>query len=103
MTHYLVKGDTGSQIKATLTRANGEAINCASPAIVKLYVRKKGTTTILFTLTGAVTTPTNEVIFSFGSNLATLDGLYEGEIEVTNGSLIETVYELVQIQVRAGF
>lgn len=105
MTHYLVKGDTGSQITALLSRVDtGEPINCTN-STVYLRVRKKGSLSILFTLTGTVSqTPTNQVIFLFGDYLNNLvPGLYEGEIEVKNGSIIQTVYEIIQFQVRAGF
>lgn len=105
MTHYLVKGDTGSVLKSTLIRVDtGEPFDCSN-STVYLRFRKKGTSSILFSLTGVIPDPNvkNEVIFSFGNNLANItEGLYEGEIGVISNT-INTVYEIIPFQVRRGF
>ena len=106
--YELVKDDTATQIKATLTRdVDGSAIDCSGGA-VRLYFRKKGSTTILSTLT-AVDTGTNLqngiAIFSFGAgDLNVQPGYYEGEIEITfDDGTVESVYETLDFKVRADF
>lgn len=105
---YLVKDDVGSQIKAQITREDTNEAADLSGAVVKMYIRKKGTTEILKTLT-SISAPSDLeagiVIFSFGSGDLDLDeGKYEGEIEsVIGGTLTETVFETVDLYVRADF
>ena len=106
--YELVKDDTATQIKATLTRdADGTAIDC-SGGTVRLYFRAKGSTTILSTLTAAdvgTNLQNGIAIFSFGAGDLTVDaGYYEGEIEIifTDGT-VETVYEILDFKVRADF
>ena len=104
---YLVQGDTGPQIKATLTRDDtGAAEDLSDVSTVKLHFRKKYTDTVLFSITGSVTNASNGiVIFAFtGSQLDIDAGEYEGEIEVTfNSGSIETVYEVIDFALRNDF
>lgn len=101
----LVQGDTGPQIKATLTRADtGDAIDL-SEATTRLHFRKANTSTNLFSLTNSAGTSDKEsgiCIFVFsGSNLDLSAGDYQGEIEVVfSDSTRETVYELIEFNIR---
>ena len=108
-TIYLVQGDTGPQIYMKVTREDtGEAID-VSGGSAALLVRKKGQTTILFTLSAADVGSNLEggnLYFSLdGGQLATIaGGNYEGELQLTLGDgIIETVYERVSIVIREDF
>ena len=108
-TIYLVQGDSGSQIKATLTRDDsGAAINLTD-ATVKLKFKKKNTTTVLSTLTSIVSSSDDllagSAVFEFNSSdLDISPGAYVAEIfiEFDSGD-IETVYEELDIQVREDY
>ena len=106
MTHYLVIGNTGAKVKATITREDdGLPVDLGSKTTVMSF-RKKGTPTVLFTLTGIDSNPSaGETIFSFETNLNTLaPGFYEGEITVTNAdSTTESIYELINFKAREPF
>jgi hypothetical protein len=103
---YLVKGDIGSQIKATLTRdETGLPVNLTDATVV-LKVTEFGSNDVLFTITaqalGAVSAAAGIAVFLFTqSNLDSTPGRYEGEIEITfSGGQIETVYDRIQIIIR---
>lgn len=105
MTIQLVQGDTGPQIKAAITR-DGSAENLTGATAV-LRFRKKKTTTVLFSLN---TVSSNEqlaagdLFFVFSSGQLDVDeGFYEGEIEIVNDGVRETIYEVVDFFVRADF
>ena len=104
---FLVQADTAPQLKAFLTRHDtGEELDLTDDTVI-MRVRKRHSTTTLFTLTGGGTAEEiaeGEITFTFGSNLTGLEGFYEGQIQITYGSSqIESVYELVQFQIRAEF
>ena len=108
-TIYLVQGDTGPQIKIGVTRdSTGVAVD-VSGGTARFKVRKKGTETILFTLTASDigdNLANGTLYFSLdGGQLATITpGTYEGELELTfSDSIIETVYEKVDIVIREDF
>lgn len=106
-TYYLVKGDTGSQLKVTLVEeSTAAAIDCTNET-VRLHFRKKGTTTLLFTLTSLVNDNNllqeGIAIFDFEDQLLTLEaGYYTAEVELTNNttSIVRTVYETLPFRVR---
>ncbi len=105
---YLVRADDGAQMKATLVRHDTGAVVDWTDAIVVLKVREKNTTTTLFTLTGIEASEGDYelgvVTFLFVENLDTLEGYYQGEISITYASTqVESVYELVNFQVRQDF
>lgn len=105
---YLVQGDIGTQVKATIVREDDGSAVDLSEATVRFKFRKKGTTTILTTLTpvsGSDDAANGIVIFQFASGDLDVDeGEYEAEIEATfDTGLIETVYELIEFYVRADF
>lgn len=101
----LVRGDTGPQIKATLTRSDtGEVIDISS-ATTQLHFRKSNSSANLFSLTnsaGASDKAQGICIFLFtGTNLNLSAGDYQGEIEVVFGdNTRETVYELIEFNIR---
>ena len=108
-TYYLVQGDDAPQIRVVLTRENtGLAID-VSDATVTLKFRKKGTGTVLSTLTSIA--PSEEkidgvAIFNWGAtDLDVPAGNYEGEIEVhfTLEDVTETIYETLDFVVREDF
>lgn len=107
-TIYLVQGDTGPQIRITVTREDTGSVIDVSGGSAKLKVRKTGSTSAAFTLT---TTTGSDLqigvlVFSLdGGQLATIAaGNYEGEVEITfsDGS-VETVFERVDIVIREDF
>jgi len=105
---YLVKDDVGTQIKATITREDDGSAVDLSTATVKMYFRKKGTTTVLSTLTSSSSSSQKSAgiaVFEFGSGVLAVDeGKYEGEIEATFASgAVESVFEILDFYVRADF
>lgn len=106
---YLVKNDNGTQVECIITRDNtGDPVDLTG-ATARLKFRKKRTTTILFTLTNItdeqVDLEAGQAVFVFSAGNLDLDaGFYEGEVEVTFPDLdIETVYEIINFQVRDDF
>lgn len=108
-TIYLVQGDTGPQIFISVTREDSGLAIDVSGGSARLKVRKKGSTTLDFTLTAANTgnnLAEGKLYFSLdGGQLATIaSGNYEGEVELTLSSgIIETVYEKIDIVIREDF
>lgn len=107
--YYLVKDDVGTQLKATLTRADDGTPVDLTDATVVMRFRAKGSTAILFTLT-SITISADDLsngvaIFQFGAgNLNVAEGKYQGEIEATfTTGKIESVYEILEFYVRADF
>lgn len=107
-TLYLVANDTGTQISATITRSDTDLpqdlTECTS---ITLHFRRKGSATIIESITGVVTDAANGIVaFPMTTALVGLTaGNYEGEIEVVfvSGSLIETIYEVLKFKVRSDF
>lgn len=104
----LVQGDTGPQIKVTVTREDtGAVVNMAGGSCV-LKFKKRGGNSVLFTLT-AIDVSTNLedgiAIFSFGTGDLDLDpGNYLGEIEITlSDGTVETIYETLTFFIREDF
>ena len=108
----VVKGDTGPQLKATVTRSDtGEAF--VGSGTINLRIRKKATTSILATIpldTVTSNLAAGLLVFPLSSFLAPSsgtgpeEGFYEGEIEFTlaNGEIM-SVFELIDIKVRDDF
>lgn len=105
MTIQLVQGDTGPQIKAAITR-DGTAEDLTGATAVMRF-RKKKTDTVLFTLNHASSDEQLEqgdLYFIFSSGQLDLnEGFYEGEIEIVNSGVRETVYEIVDFFLREDF
>jgi len=106
---YLVKDDNGTQVECIVTRDNTGLPVDLTGATALLKFRRVGTSTILFTLTNIsdeqVDLEAGQAVFVFSAaNLDLAAGLYEGEVEVTFANTnIETVYEVIDFQVRDDF
>jgi len=104
----LVQGDTGPQIKVTVTReGTGEAVDLRG-ATVRLKVRKRGASSLAFTLLNINVSDTLQdgvAIFAFAEGDLDVDpGNYQGEIEITfEDSTVETIYETLDFFVREDF
>ena len=101
----LVQGDTGPQIKATITRSDTGAAEDLTNATIKLNFRKKDATAVLFSLSNQSTGEnlTNGICyFIFATGQLDLDaGYYEGEVEVVSSSgTRETIYEIIDFYLR---
>ena len=107
--HKLVQGDTGPQVKVTLTRSDtGDVIDLTEASTCQLHFRKKGASTVLFSLSnasGAVDQEAGIAVFVFsGSQLDIVPGNYEGEVEIVFSTGVrETVYETLDFVLRADF
>jgi hypothetical protein len=104
----LVQGDTGPQIKVTLTRSDTGSVEDVSDATIRMHFRKQDTTSVLFSMTNQSTPEQQEIgvcIFIFSSGQLDVDaGYYEGEVEVVfDSGTRETVYEVVEFYVREDF
>ena len=107
----LVAGDTGPQLKLTITEdPSGNVVNLTN-ATGRFILRATGTTTVLLTKTltinsnqgGDAASGVCYVTWSPGDlNLAAGD--YEGEVEITTSTgMIQTVFEPIEIRLRADF
>jgi len=106
-TYKYVQGDTGPQIKVTITDADGSPVDLTS-GTVTLHFRAAGTTTLLFSRPLVITTAnqTNGVaLLQWASGDLDIDaGNYEGEIEtVTATGQRETQYSLLKFKIREDF
>jgi hypothetical protein len=104
----LVQGDTGPQIKVTLTRSDTGSVEDVSDATIRMHFRKQDTTSVLFSMTNQSTPDQQDIgvcIFIFSSGQLDVDaGYYEGEVEVVfDSGTRETVYEVVEFYVREDF
>lgn len=99
--YKFVRNDTSPQLKVTLAREDGSAVDITG-AQVFLYIRQIGETTITLSKAMTVTDGANGVaIAAWSSTDLTMDaGLYEGEIEVITSTYRETVYDLIRIDIR---
>ena len=107
--YKLVQGDTGPQVKVTLTRSDtGSAIDLTEASTCKMHFRKKNSDTVLFSLSNASDSSDQGngiAVFAFsGTQLDITPGDYEGEVEVVfNSGARETVYETIDFVLRADF
>ena len=104
----LVQGDTLPEIFLTLTNeTTGAAINVSGASVsIAVKFRLAGATTTLSTIPCTKTDAANGIVsFDFGNGeLVGIDpGMYEGEIAVTTGSDVQTVYDLLRFRVREQF
>lgn len=103
-TVYLVRNDNNSQLKVTLTREDTGSVIDLTSATVRLKIKRKGTSTVLLTLTAIESSDfeNGQAIFSFtASNLAIAAGEYSGEIETSFvGGTIETTYDEIDFVIR---
>lgn len=104
---YLVQGDIGTDIQATITRKHDGSVVDLTSATATLKLRKRGTTTVFKTLTNVSSAGDKALglaTFTFGSGDLDIDeGYYEGELSVSEDGNIETVYEIYEFHVREDF
>ena len=108
----LVKGDSLANLSVTLVREDTGGAFAATSGLVKLYIRKKGTTSPVTTVThsaGVSDLPNGLVIFPLGTFTQSADaGYYEAEVEIIQNSGLsdetkQTVFEALSILVRDDF
>jgi len=107
-TFKYVQGDTGPQLKLTLTDEDTGTATDLTGATVRMHFRAAGSTTVLYSKTLYVNpgTPTLGIALV---NWATgeLDyaaGTYQGEIEITKSTgQIETIYDTIKFKIREDF
>ena len=108
MTFQLVKSDQAPQIRAALKREDDNSVVDFENGSCALKFRKKGTTSVLFTLAASDVGDNFKdgiAIFAFsGTQLAIDEGYYEGEISViySSGST-ETVFKVLDFYLRDDF
>jgi hypothetical protein len=108
MIYQLVKSDQAPQIRAVLKREDNDAVVDFENGSCALKFRKKGTTSVLFTLAASDVGDNFKdgiAIFAFsGTQLAINEGYYEGEISViySSGST-ETVFKVLDFYLRDDF
>ena len=108
MVYQLVKSDQAPQIRAVLKREDNDAVVDFENGSCALKFRKKGSTTVLFTLAASDVGDNFKdgiAIFAFsGTQLAIDEGYYEGEISViySSGST-ETVFKVLDFYLRDDF
>ena len=105
-TFKYVQGDTGPQLKVTLTtEADGTAINLTG-ATVTLHFRAAGETTVLFSRALTITDAANgvAVVQWQTSDLDRDAGAYEGEIEIVKSNGVrETIFDPLKFKIREDF
>ena len=87
----LVQGDTGQQVKVTLTRSDtGNVIDLTTASSVTMHFRKKHASTVEFSITnssGTTDQGNGIAIFVFsGTQLNLSEGAYEAEVEIVFSS-----------------
>lgn len=102
-----VQGDTGPQIKVTITDADGTAVDLTS-GTVTLHFRAAGTTTLLFSRPLVITNQNASngiALLQWSVNdLNVAAGNYEGELEtVTATGQRETQFGLLKFKIREDF
>jgi hypothetical protein len=108
MIYQLVKSDQAPQIRAALKREDDNSVVDFENGSCALKFRKKGSTTVLFTLAASDVGDNFKdgiAIFAFsGTQLAIDEGYYEGEISViySSGST-ETVFKVLDFYLRDDF
>ena len=108
MVYQLVKSDQAPQIMAALKREDDNSVVDFENGSCALKFRKKGTTTVLFTLNASDVGDNFKdgiAIFAFsGTQLAIDEGYYEGEISVIYSSgTVETVFKVLDFYLRDDF
>ena len=103
-----VQGDTGPQIRVTLTNEDDNAAVDLTSATVTLHFREAGAESVLFSRAFYINpdTATNGVaVLQWATDDLQVDaGTYEGEIEVVRSSGVrETLFEKLKFKIRADF
>tara|TARA_B110000977_G_scaffold201733_1_gene298134 strand:- start:425 stop:760 length:336 start_codon:yes stop_codon:yes gene_type:complete len=103
-----VQGDTGPQIRVTLTNEDDNAAVDLTSATVTLHFREAGAESVLFSRAFWINpdTANNGVaVLQWATDDLQVDaGTYEGEIEVVRSSGVrETLFEKLKFKIRADF
>ena len=103
-----VQGDTGPQIRVTLTNEDDSSPVDLTSATVTLHFREAGAETVLFSRLFFINpdTATNGVaVLQWAvDDLEVAAGTYEGEIEVVRSSGVrETLYDKLKFKIREDF
>ena len=106
-----VQGDTGPQLKLTLTDEDTGNATDLTGATVKMHFRAAGEDSVLFSKTlyfNPSTQPDGLVYVNWSAGELDQDaGTYEAEIEVdrtaVSGGTLETVYEKLKFKIREDF
>lgn len=103
----LVQGDNRPYIKMTLTNADGTVVDVSSVStVVVLLFRAAGTTTVLSTISCTKPNGGADGVVQFNFPSTTLNvapGSYEGEIQITFGTEVQTVFDTLKFYVRQQF
>jgi len=104
----LVQGDTGPQLRLTLTDEDTGTATDLTGATVTLHFRAAGSTTVIFSRTATInpdTATTGVCYVEWASGDLNVDaGDYEGEVEVVRSTGVrETIYDLLKFKVREDF
>lgn len=107
-TFKYVQGDTGPQLKLTLTEEDTGAAVDLTGATVTLHFRAAGEDTILFSRAFFInpeTASAGEAILQWQvGDLNVEAGAYEGEVEVVKANgLRETLYDKLKFKIREDF
>lgn len=103
-----VQGDTGPQIRVTLTNEDDNTAVDLTSATVTLHFREAGAESVLFSRAFYINpdTANNGVaVLQWATDDLQVDaGTYEGEIEVVRSSGVrETLFERLKFKIRADF
>lgn len=106
-TFKYVQGDTGPQLKFTLTETSGEIVDL-SGATATLHFRAAGETTVLFSRQLIITeddiSAGTAIVQWAADDLNQDPGSYEGELEIVRGNGIrETLYDKIKFKIREDF
>ena len=104
----LVQGDTGPQLKLTLTDDTSGTPMDLTGATVTMRFRAAGSETVLFSRTGYINPGSaalgETVIIWQTGDLNLNPGSYEGEVEVVfQDGMRQTVYDLLKFSLRQDF
>lgn len=105
-TYKYVQGDTGPQLKITLTNETTNAAVDVTGATITLHFRAAGETTVLFSRNFTITDASGgEAVLQWQINdLNQEAGAYEGEIEIVKSTGIrETIYDKLKFRIREDF
>jgi len=106
-TFKYVQGDTGPQLRLTLTDEDTGTATDLTSATVKLHFKAAGAASVLYTKTLSILSPPTNGIAVVNWTTGQLDypaGTYQGEIEITRGSgTIETLYDIIKFKIREDF
>jgi hypothetical protein len=99
--YKFVRGDTSPQIRVTLTRESGEVVDLTD-ATVYLHVKPANSNSLTMSKQAIITdAEAGKFTIAWGQgDLDIDDGSYNAEIEVVASLYRETVYDLIQLQIR---